>query len=122
MTNKEIKMKLAECALNSGVGLEDVRTFYAWVTEEDAEEQNDAPYYDKIPISVVVSYVREKKDVHGSGYGTKLNRRCKENNIKTVGDLVRLGYSGFKKLHMVGIGMMWRVQEVLEELYGIENW
>jgi hypothetical protein len=39
-----------------------------------------------------------------------------------VGDLLKIGRSGFLKYRNVGKGSISRIDDALEKLYGIKNW
>ncbi len=53
---------------------------------------------------------------------TKLTRIFYENDIKTVGDLLRVGSYVLKKYRGVGLGTFNRICDALDELYGIKEW
>ena len=72
------------------------------------------------PISTIVTYI-EKENWRG-GYGVKLTKTFEENNIKTVGDLLRLGRTNFRQIKKIGSGSYSRVDDALEKLYNIKGW
>ena len=124
MTNREIKLKLSEIVLSNGLSVDTAKTFYDWITEEPERELKEVEQpteYDDVPASTIVNHVRKN---HGSfgGYAVKLEKVLNSNNIETVGDIIRLGRDGFSKLRSVGGGTVWRVEDALEDLYGINYW
>lgn len=124
MTNKEIKLKLSEIALNNGLSIESVMTFYEWITDEPEKTTNvegEQTDFDDVPASTIVNHVRKNNNRVG-GYAVRLGKVLNSNNIETVGDILRLGRDGFKKIYSVGGGMVWRVDDALEKLYGINYW
>lgn len=124
MTNKEIKLRLSEIALSNGWSIESAKTFYEWITEEPEKTTNvegEPTDYDDVPSSAIVNYFRNNYSRVG-GYAVRLEKVLNSNNIETVGDILRLGSTGFKKIYSVGGGMVWRVDDALEKLYGINYW
>lgn len=124
MTNKEIKLELAKAAMVNGYSVKEAQEYYDWITEssvKELKEGQEGTEYDDVPASTIVNHVRKN---HGriGGYAARLEKVLKSNNIETVGDIIRLGETGFKNLYSVGGGMVWRVDEALEELYGINYW
>ena len=124
MTNKEIKLKLSEIALSNGLSIESVKMFYEWIKEEPEKainvngEQTD---YDDVPSSEIVNYVRRIYSRSG-GYAVGLEKVLKANNLDTIGDVIRLGYNGFKRLHSVDGRMLATVVDALNVLCGINYW
>lgn len=83
-----------------------------WSDETDAE-----------PVETIISWIERKGYGYNSGgYAYKLTKIFKDNNIKTVGDLLRLGKFEFKKLKQVGKGSYTRIDDALEEMYNIKGW
>ena len=76
------------------------------------------------PISVVRAELDkwDSSSFHKQGYATKFSRACSFLGIETVGQLVKLGSYGYGKCRGVGKHHIQEVKDVLEELYGIENW
>lgn len=76
---------------------------------------------DMAPIESIIGHIeRQGHDI--GGYAYKLTNIFKDNGIKTVGDLLRLGKFSFKKLNKVGQGSYSRVDDALRELYDIKGW
>lgn len=83
-----------------------------WSDETDAE-----------PVETIISWIERKGYGYNSGgYAYKLTKIFKDNNIKTVGDLLRMGKQAFMKLNKVGKGSYTRVDDALEDLYNIKGW
>ena len=57
-----------------------------------------------------------------TGYGVRLGKIFEMNNIKTVGDLLRIGRRNFSKYRSVGGGSISRIDDALEDLYNIKGW
>lgn len=72
---------------------------------------------DNVSVTPVFNYL----DSHGYN-STKLTRIFYENNIKTVGDLLRVGSYVLKKYRGIGLGTYNRICDALFELYGIKEW
>lgn len=75
---------------------------------------------ERTPIAAVTSHIESKWRV--GGYGAKLSRIFKENDIKTVGNLLKLGRDKFRKIRNVGCGSLTHIDEALEDLYDIKGW
>ena len=75
---------------------------------------------DSAPISIIICRIgRMGRD---RGYSVKLEKIFENNNIKTVGDLLRIGSRDFKKYRTVGGGSIRRIDDALETLYDIKSW
>lgn len=74
---------------------------------------------DSAPISVIICRIGRRYD---PGYEVRLGKIFESNNIKTVGDLLRIGRRDFRKYRSVGGGSISRIDDALEELYNIEGW
>lgn len=129
MTNREIKLELAKVALarcsytDVNAFNEAIRNLYNWIVEEseiDVEKQKE-PDYEHISIDGVISSIR-LSGYMGSTYATKLTDIFHNNEINTVGDLLRIGRSYFSRYRNVGRGSISRIDDALEKLYGITNW
>ena len=75
---------------------------------------------ERTPIAAVTTHIENTWRV--GGYGAKLSRIFKDNDIKTVGDLLNLGRDKFRKIRNVGCGSLTRIDEALEDLYEIKGW
>jgi hypothetical protein len=129
MTNKEIKFELAKVALircnfmASETLTEGLRNLYEWITEEPEPANDGVENYtehNNKPIDEILRYMAKKR--HGHYYATKLEKVFNESNIKTVGDLMRIGILDFSKYGNIGKGSITHIDDALEELYGIKNW
>ena len=75
---------------------------------------------DSAPISVMICRIgRMGSD---QGYSTRLRTIFERSNIKTVGDLLRIGSRDFKKYRTVGRGSIRRIDDALKTLYDIKDW
>ena len=68
---------------------------------------------DKTPIQGITNVSR---------CGAALERIFEENEIKTIGDLLRIGSVNFKSLKGVGIKAFNSVWNIMEEDFGIKAW
>ena len=75
---------------------------------------------DSAPISTITCRISSMR--YDPGYEVRLEKIFESNNIKTVGDLLRIGRRDFKKYRSVGSGSITRIDEALEELYDIKGW
>ena len=75
---------------------------------------------DSAPISVIICRIGSMR--YGPGYGVRLGKIFESNNIKTVGDLLRIGRRDFRKYRSVGGGSITRIDDALEDLYDIKGW
>ena len=75
---------------------------------------------DSAPVAVILSHVGY--DGYDQGYGVRLGKIFESNNIKTVGDLLRIGRRDFRKYRSVGGGSISRIDNALELLYDIKGW
>ena len=75
---------------------------------------------DKAPVAVILSHVGH--DGYDPGYEVRLGKIFDYYNIKTVGDLLRIGRRDFRKYRSVGNGSISRIDNALENLYDIKGW
>lgn len=75
---------------------------------------------DKAPVNVIIGHV--EKNRRSFGYGVRLAKIFDANDIKTVGDLLRVGRHNFRTYNSVGNGSVTRIDDALEELYNIMSW
>jgi hypothetical protein len=126
MTNRDIKFELGKLTLANSSGMpretfmEFLKNVYDWIIEEpDVEVDVPKTEYDDEPIRNVVAQIR--KSEYWPKYANRLESIFITNNIKTVGDLLRLGRTGFMNTQLVGRGSLLSVDEALENL-GIKGW
>lgn len=110
----------------------DITTLAKELTEETFKEKDSfktkegqfwSEETDEKPVVEIISYIEKKGYSYNSGgYAFKLTNVFKDNNIKTVGDLLRMGKQAFMKLNKVGKGSYTRVDDALEDLYNIKGW
>ena len=75
---------------------------------------------DIAPISNISRWVRGMK--YDQGYEVRLEKIFESNDIKTVGDLLRIGRRDFRRYRSVGTGSITRIDDALEDLYDIKGW
>ena len=75
---------------------------------------------DIAPVAVILSHVGYES--YDPGYEVRLGKIFESNNIKTVGDLLRIGRRNFRKYRSVGGGSISRIDNALETLYDIKGW
>ena len=112
MTDKEIRVELAKAAIMSGSSIETVKMMYSWVCGvTNTKEEIDL---DSIKVGEIEQYLGMS--------AVRFRNRCMENDIHTVGQLVRIGSNGFRALRLVGGGLVGKLGEVLAEKYGVSSW
>ena len=118
-----------------------VREFYVFkrpiydAPEGKQVEESDGQlsYLNNTPISDLVAEVDrlDMEDFAKSfpcnrakkrGYGTKLEYICRYRDIKTVGDLLSYGRSGYLSINGTGKLSAEYVGKALENLYGVKTW
>jgi len=128
MTNKEIKFELARIALErcnfttSETLTESLKNLYEWVIEEPEveDEATDNNSFDSVDIKDVLNIVR-KNQSFSSGIATMVETVFHNNNINTVGDLIRVGRRDFSKYRLVGKKSILAIDDALAEL-GVKDW
>lgn len=128
MTNVEIKLELAKVALErctfstSEALTENLRILYTWIIgEPEIEvETNDKNNFDSVDIKEVLNIIR-KNQGFSSGIATMLETVFCDNNVNTVGDLMRISRREFSKYRLVGKKSIYAIDEALEEL-GATTW
>lgn len=75
---------------------------------------------DIAPISTITRHVSSMG--HDPGYEVRLEKIFESFDIKTVGDLLRIGRRDFKKYRSVGGGSITRIDDILKDLYDIKGW
>jgi len=76
---------------------------------------------DSAPVAVILSNVGYN-GYDPAGYGVRLGKIFENYDIKTVGDLLRIGRRNFRKYRSVGGGSISRIDNALETLYDIKGW
>ena len=72
------------------------------------------------PIEVIIGHIERRG--YDPGYSVRLGKLFAANDIKKVGDLLRIGRCQFKKYRNVGKGSLSRIDDALEDLYDIKDW
>ena len=75
---------------------------------------------DIAPVSVIIGHIDKTR--RNFGYGVRLSKIFEANDIKTVGDLLRIGRRDFRKYRSVGVGSISGIDNALEYLYDIKGW
>jgi len=75
---------------------------------------------DSAPVNIIICYIGSKS--WEPGYATRLGKIFESKNIKTVGDLLRIGRRDFRKYRSVGDGSITLIDDALENLYDIKDW
>ncbi len=75
---------------------------------------------DVTPVNVIIGHIEKTR--RNFGYGVRLAKVFDANDIKTVGDLLRVGRHKFITYNSVGKGSVTRIDDALEELYNIMSW
>ena len=125
MTNREIKFELAKVAL-ARCSYTDVNAFnaaihnlYNWIVEESEKPAVD---YDKVSVREIIKYLIKNDRYSDKRYASSLVNVFNDNGINTVGDILRLDRKEFMRIKGVGKGSVTRIDDALEELYGIKDW
>ncbi len=75
---------------------------------------------DVAPVSCLIDFI--EKEWFRSGFAATLARTFNHNGIKTVGDLLLIGRTQFKRYRQIGKMCISSIDETLNELYNIKNW
>ena len=75
---------------------------------------------DSDPINVITCSIGRLR--YDRGYGVRIGKIFEIYDIKTVGDLLRIGRRNFRKYRSVGGGSISRIDNALEMLYDIKGW
>ncbi len=110
MTDKEIRLELAKAALMGGASIERIKQMHKWVTEE----AKSAVDLDDVKVTDMEQYLGMS--------AIRFSNRCRENEIYTIGQLVRVGSKSFRALRLVGGGLCEKITAALREHYGVEEW
>ena len=127
MTNREIKFELAKVALTtcrhmtSEALSESIKNLYEWIIEEP-EDDVDKPKtdYDKTSVREIIKYLVKNDRYGDQRYASSLVNVFNDNGINTIGDILKIGRQAFMQIKGVGKGSVTRIDDALEELYGIE--
>ena len=95
----------------------------ARLAELEPKEDPDRWWPDNVevaPIEVIAGHI--ERSGYDPGYSVRLGKLFAANDIKKVGDLLRIGRRQFKKYRSVGGGSLRRIDNALEELYDIKGW
>ena len=107
-----MRLELAKAALIGGASMERTNAMLSWVN-------GDEIFKSEVDLDTVK--VTELEQFLGMS-AVRFRNRCMENEIHTVGQLVRIGSVGFRALRLVGGGLVKKIGEVLAEVYGVSNW
>ncbi len=115
MTEREIKLELSKASFYCGISLENVKKFFEWIMETPDEPvpEGKPTKWDNTPIEELA------RRTHIAGTITK---RCKDNGINTVGDLIRCGCFKFQTFKNVGAQTVNKINIALEAYYDFPNW
>lgn len=129
MTNREIKFELAKVALTTCRHMtseslsESIKNLYEWIIEEpDVDVDKPKTDYDKTSVHEIIRHLANKGKYGDQRYASSLVNVFNNNSINTIGDILRMGRRGFMQIKGVGKGSVTRIDDALEELYGIVNW
>lgn len=110
MTDKEIRLELAKAALIGGASEERMNEMFKWVVGSDKPILD----IDSISVSDMEQYLGMSS--------VRFRNRCMENDIHTVGQLVRIGSRKFRALRLVGSSLVMKIEDVLTKEYGVKEW
>ena len=95
----------------------------ARLAELEPKEDPDRWWPDNVevaPIEVIAGHI--ERSSYDPGYSVRLGKLFAANDIKKVGDLLRIGRRDFKKYRSAGGGSITRIDDALEDLYDIKGW
>ena len=72
------------------------------------------------PVSAIIRHIESIG--WDRGYSVRLSKLFAANNIKYCGELLRIGRRDFRRYRSVGNGSISRIDDALEDLYGIKGW
>ena len=129
MTNREIKFELAKVALTTCRHMtseslsESIKNLYDWIIEEP-EVDVDKPKtdYDKTSVREIIKHLAKNGKYGDQRYASSLVNVFNDNGINTVGDILKIDRREFMRIKGVGKGSVTRIDDALEELYGIKDW
>ena len=98
---------------------EELKARVAALTPKEDPNQWWSDEVNVTPINILVGHV-QKNDY--CGYGVRLGKLFDKNDIKTIGDLLRITRRMFKRYQGVGGGCLSRIDDVLDEMYDIKGW
>ena len=125
MTNREIKFELAKAALTGNKALDagvTLEVLYRWIIEDSEVDVDNQKDYDKVSVREIIKYLTNNDRYSDKRYASSLINVFNDNGINTVGDILRLDRNDFMKIKGVGKGSVTRIDDALEELYGIKDW
>ena len=123
MTNREIKFELAKIALVQCVSIDSIKQMYEWIIEEPEDDvDNPKPDYNKTSVREIIKHLVKNGRYGDQRYVSSLVNVFNDNGINTIGDILRIGRRAFMQIKNVGKGSVTRVDDSLEELYGIKDW
>ena len=129
MTNREIKFELAKVALAGSTFMasesiiETTKNLYEWIiTEPEVDVDKPNTDYDKTSVREIIKYLVNNRRYGDQRYASSLVNVFNDNGINTIGDILRMGRREFMQIKGVGKGSVTRIDDALEELYGIVNW
>jgi DNA-directed RNA polymerase alpha subunit len=123
MTNREIKFELAKIALVNCVSIDSIKQMYEWIIEEPEDDvDNPKTDYNKTSVREIIKHLVKNGRYGDQRYVSSLVNVFNDNGINTIGDILRIGRRAFMQIKNVGKGSVTRVDDSLEELYGIKDW
>jgi DNA-directed RNA polymerase alpha subunit len=123
MTNREIKFELAKVALTNCCHIEDIKYLYEWIiAEPEVDVDKPKTDYDKTSVREIIKHLVKNGKYSDQRYASSLVNVFNDNGINTIGDILRIGRREFMRIKGVGKGSVTRIDDALEELYGIKNW
>jgi DNA-directed RNA polymerase alpha subunit len=125
MTNREIKFELAKAALTGNKALDagvTLEVLYRWIIEDSEVDVDNQKDYDKVSVREIIRHLVKNGKYGDQRYASSLVNVFNDNGINTIGDILRIGRREFMRIKGVGKGSVTRIDDALEELYGIKNW
>jgi DNA-directed RNA polymerase alpha subunit len=127
MTNREIKFELAKVALTAyrhmagESPLESIKSLYEWIIEEPDVDKPKTDY-DNTSVREIIKHLVKNGKYSDQRYASSLVNVFNDNGINTIGDILRIDRREFMRIKGVGKGSVTRIDDALDELYGIKNW
>jgi DNA-directed RNA polymerase alpha subunit len=101
--------------------LESIKSLYEWIIEEPDVDKPKTDY-DNTSVREIIKHIVKNGKYSDQRYASSLVNVFNDNGINTIGDILRIGRREFMQIKGVGKGSVTRIEDAIDELYGIKNW